>query len=194
MIGGRVTDLAVSTAQVDFTASVERHERDLYVFLRGMVAHAEQARDLLQETFYDAWRAANRGTPPFQPGHPEVEMRRWLYHTAYCRAVSALRRRRLLRWESLDQAGVPEVDALPHTERFEERIAEQEALATALKELSTADAACLLLIVVHGFTVADAGRVLSASPQAVAKRLSRAKQRLLALYLAHNPGWEANHT
>ena len=65
-----------------------------------------------------------------------------------------------------------------------------EALAVALKELSTTDAACLLLIVVHGFTAAEAGRVLDASPQAVAKRLSRAKQRLLALYLAHNPASE----
>jgi RNA polymerase sigma-70 factor, ECF subfamily len=180
-------DIVVSTAQMDFAAIVERHERDLYIFLRGMVAHAEQARDLLQDTFYDAWRAANRRAPPFQPGYPETDVRRWLFHAAYCRAISALRRRKLLRWESLDQASVPEVDALLHTERFEERVAEHEALAAALKEMSPADAACLLLIVVQGFTAAEAGRVLGASPQAVAKRLSRAKQRLLALYLAHNP-------
>ncbi len=190
MIGRDVTDLPVSTAQVDFTAIVERHERDLYIFLRGIVGHAEQARDLLQDTFYDAWRAANRRAPPFQPGYPQTDVRRWLYHAAYCRAVSALRRRKLLRWESLDQVSVPEVDALLHTDDFEEHIAEHEALAVALKELSTTDAACLLLIVVHGFTAAEAGRVLDASPQAVAKRLSRAKQRLLALYLAHNPASE----
>jgi DNA-directed RNA polymerase specialized sigma24 family protein len=44
-----------------------------------------------------------------------------------------------------------------------------------------------LLIIVQGFTAAEAGQIIGASPQAVAKRLSRAKQRLRDAYLAQNP-------
>jgi DNA-directed RNA polymerase specialized sigma24 family protein len=57
-------------------------------------------------------------------------------------------------------------------------------MRNALEQLSAEDAACLLLIVVHGFTAAETGVILGASTSAVAKRLSRAKRRLLAIYLA----------
>src|SRR5579859_2571562 len=86
----------------DFTALVERHQRELFGFLRGIVQHAEQASDLLQDTFVDAWRVAQRGQPPLTPGAAREEVRRWLFHAAACRAISALRRRRLIRWESPD--------------------------------------------------------------------------------------------
>jgi len=90
----------------EFTTLVERHQRELYVFLRGIVAHEEQAHDLLQDTFYDAWRAAKRGAPPLVEGGARDEVRRWLFHTAYCRAISVLRRRRLIRWVSLDHGSL----------------------------------------------------------------------------------------
>jgi DNA-directed RNA polymerase specialized sigma24 family protein len=45
----------------------------------------------------------------------------------------------------------------------------------------------LLLIVVQGFTAAEAAQIIGATPQAVAKRFARAKQRLRAAYLAQNP-------
>jgi DNA-directed RNA polymerase specialized sigma24 family protein len=38
----------------DFTSLVERHERELLGFLYGLAGEAELARDLLQDTFYDA--------------------------------------------------------------------------------------------------------------------------------------------
>src|SRR5215813_5089205 len=78
----------------EFTALVERYQRELYVFLCGLVAQTEQARDLLQDTFCDAWRAAKRGAAPLVMDGPPDEIRRWLFHAAYCRAISALRRRR----------------------------------------------------------------------------------------------------
>ena len=171
----------------DFTELVERHERELYSFLRGMVRDAEQARDLLQDTFYDAWRAVKREAPPFDgPGKPG-EQRRWLYHTAYCRAVSALRRHRLIRWESLHRAEVAlEVNGLLTLTTFEDAIAESEAITAALANLAPEDAACLLLTVVRGFTAAEAASILGAPPQAIARRVSRAKRRLLTIYLAQN--------
>ncbi len=80
-------------AAPSFPDLVALHERELLRFLSGIITDAEQARDLLQDTFYNAWRTAQRGAPPFAPGGSAEEVRRWLFHAAYCRAMSALRRR-----------------------------------------------------------------------------------------------------
>ena len=52
-----MSDLPVSTLVVSlehFTALLDRCQWPLYTFLRGMVGDDEQARDLMQDTFYDA--------------------------------------------------------------------------------------------------------------------------------------------
>lgn len=164
-----------------FARVVEDHQQGLYAFLRGMVRNDEQARDLVQDTFHSAWRTAQSGTPPFTPAHSGDDIRRWLYHAAYCRGVSALRRLKLIRWESLDVFGEAGLPAMRSS--FEEQIAEGEALRAALARLSPQDAACLLLRVVQGFSAAEVAQIVGASVDVVTKRLSRAKQRLRAAYL-----------
>ena len=162
-----------------FTDLLERCQWPLYTFLRGIVGEEEQARDLAQDTFYDAWRVAQRGLPPFDDAGDEPGMRRWLFHAGYNRAISALRRRRLIQWLPLESVTL--------TLTFEDQVAEGQAVRAALASLAPADAACLLLIVVQGFTAAEAAQIIGATPQAVAKRFARAKQRLRAAYLAQNP-------
>jgi RNA polymerase sigma-70 factor, ECF subfamily len=184
----RLPDAAVSVEA--FSILVERHTSPLWTFLRQLTRSPELARDLVQDTFYDAWRAATRGMRPFTTTSAADEQERWLYHVAYCRAVSARRRQRLIRWDSLDANTLLESDRLSAFPGFEDAIVESEAMHTALERLSTEDVACLLLMVVHGFTAAEAAAILGASVPAVAKRLSRAKHRLLAVYLAeetHSP-------
>jgi RNA polymerase sigma factor (sigma-70 family) len=168
----------------DFSTLVERQTSPLWAFLRQLTRSPEHARDLVQDTFYDAWRAALRGLRPFTTAGGTDEQLRWLYHTAYCRAISARRRQRRIQWHSLDAGIPPESDRLTAFSGFEDAIVASEAMHTALDRLSTEDVACLLLIVVHGFTAAETAAIVGASAQAVAKRLSRAKRRLLALYLA----------
>jgi RNA polymerase sigma-70 factor (ECF subfamily) len=175
-----------------FTTLVYRHQQALHAFLRGLADNYEQARDLVQDTFHDAWRAAQRGSAPFIAGASDDEIRRWLFHTAYCRAVSALRRHRLIRWEPLDL--IAGLDPVAPAAAFEDQIAEGEALRAALARLSPQDTACLLLRVVHGFSAAEVGRIVGAEPDVVNKRFSRAKQRLRAAYLAfESPVKEASH-
>lgn len=171
-----------------FTALVDRHQHPLYVFLRGLVGSPEQARDLTQDTFADAWRCAQSAAAPFTVAHADDEVRRWLFHVAYCKAISALRRRRIITWESLDATNGPEPDLVCGAVPFEDQIAEGEALRAALARLNPQDAACLLLRVVQGFSAAETGRIVGATPDVVNKRLSRAKQRLRAAYLAQEAG------
>jgi RNA polymerase sigma-70 factor, ECF subfamily len=168
----------------EFTTLVQQHQGALCNFLSGLVGNSEQARDLAQEVFQDAWRLGLRAETPFIYGAlPEV-MRRWLFQAAYYRAISALRRRRRLRWESLEERHDQEPETFSSPILFEDEVAEREALRAALERLAARDVACLLLRIVQGFSAIETAHIIGASPQSVDQRLSRAKQRLRTIYLA----------
>lgn len=174
----------LSTTLAQFTEMVDRHQRELSTFLAGLVNDREQSYDLMQDTFQDAWRSARSGTAPFIAESDDDQRRRWLFRVAYHKAISVLRRRRLLRWESFDLLAESAKEHGDGASSFEEQIVEREALRAALARLAPQDRACLLLCVAHDMSAAEAGRVVGASPQAVAQRLARAKQRLRTIYLA----------
>lgn len=153
-------------------------------FARGLVGDDELARDIAQDTFVDAWRAANRDSAPFDAPDDPIGIRRWLFTVAYRHAIKHLRRRRTIAWESLDarESQLPTVLRAP--DRFEDALAEAEALRMALRSVEPVDAACVLLQVVHGFGTAEIATMLDIRPDAVRKRLSRAKKHLRDAYLA----------
>jgi RNA polymerase sigma-70 factor (ECF subfamily) len=111
-------------------------------------------------------------------------MRRWLFRVGYNRAISALRRRRIIHWLPLENVRL--------LISFEDESAEGQDVRAALATLTPQDAACLTLIIIHDFTAAEVGQIVGASPQAVAKRFSRAKQRLRDAYLAQDPQQEGS--
>jgi putative glutamine amidotransferase len=179
-----------ASAALDFGALLDRHQASLLGFLRGLVSDPELARDLLQDVYCDAWRATLRGDAPFVAASADTDRRNWLFHTAYCRAISARRHAGALRWESLDagQAGqAPLRERLEAPSRLEDALSEQDAAQVALASLASEDAACLLLNALYGFAAAEIAAILDITPDAAKKRLSRAKQRLRAAYLAQNP-------
>jgi RNA polymerase sigma-70 factor, ECF subfamily len=194
----------VSLSLAAFSAAVDQWQAALFAFLHGLLGDTEQARDLTQDTFHDAWRATQAISPPWTAAHDDDERRRWLFHTAYCRAISQLRRRQVIRWDSLDWAGIATHDAATNgaaaalamraddADSFEQRVAEADALRAALARLNPDDVACLLLRVAQGFSAAEVAAMLGTTAEAVAQRLSRARRRLRAIYLAQNPSDEAS--
>lgn len=175
-----------------FTSTVDTQQAALYGFLRGMLGDDEAARDLTQDTFSDAWRATQASAAPWNSAHDADERRRWLFSTAYRRAISHLRRRNVIRWTSLDAGtdrSAPDIaySSVETRTPFETRIVEAEALRAAIARLAPDDAACLLLRVAQGFSSAEAATVLGVSEEAAAQRLSRARRRLRAIYLQQNP-------
>jgi RNA polymerase sigma-70 factor (ECF subfamily) len=167
-----------------FDATLLREQQALRGFVRGLTGDVEQARDITQDVFMVAWRTAKEGAPPFTPNTEERSIRRWLYCVAYRRAISVQRHERVLSVESLDQERAPHRERLAARGAFDERIVEREALKTALADLETAEAACLLLNVVQGFTAREIATMLEISPDAAKRRLTRAKQRLRDAYFA----------
>jgi len=169
-----------------FAAFLERCQRPLFTFLGGMVENDEQALDLMQDTFCEAWRVAQRNAPPFDGGRDERELRRWLFHVAYRRAVSAYRRKNIITWQPLE----PSMETLlpwdGEPKPFDDQIVEREALRDALQQLSIEDTACVLLHAVWGLTSTEIAAILDISVAAAKKRLTRAKQRLRVTYFDQN--------
>ena len=170
-----------------FGELLDRYQWPLLSFLRGFVNDSEHARDLVQDVFCDAWRAAQRGAAPFDGCGAEDAIRRWLFNAAYWRAISALRRRRLIRWESLEAVTEQQGEIPLLTLPFEDTVLEAEALRATFASLSSEEVALLLLSIIHGFTTAELAEITGISHEAAKKRLTRAKQRLRTSYFARNP-------
>ena len=170
-----------------FTELLNRYQWPLYSFLRGFISDSEHARDIVQDVFCDAWRAAQRGAAPFDAAGADDAIRRWLFNAAYWRAISALRRRRLIRWESLEAMTEQQGEIPLLALSFEDTVLEAEALHATFASLSSEEAAVLLLSIVHGFTTAELAEITGISHEAAKKRLTRAKQRLRTSYFARNP-------
>jgi len=174
-----------------FADILARTQLQVCGFVRGLIGDEERARDITQDVFVDAWRLTQRGAAPFTAGAEESAIRRWLFHAAYWRTVSAGRRDRILRWQSLETTLESSADALTDQLfdpiQFDDLVAEAEALRAALATLVAEDVACILLNVVQGFTSSEIAQIVRATPDATKRRLSRAKQRLRAAYFAQNP-------
>ena len=165
----------------------------LVCFVRGLIRDEEQARDIVQDVFVDAWKHARQGTPPFTDAAIDPDgIRRWLFHVAYRRAVSAYRRTKIIGWQRLE----PVVETLlpwnGEPQPFDDQVAEREALHDALQTLSIEDAACVLLHAVWGLTSTEIAAILDISVAAAKKRLTRAKQRLRISYFDQNRLREEN--
>jgi RNA polymerase sigma-70 factor (ECF subfamily) len=131
-------------------------------FLAQMVGNRALAEDLLQDSFYDAFRCRD------QLGEVESP-EAWLFGIARNRALAALRRRRRLRG-ALDQRPEPsERDDL-------ELLALRDLLQ---RTLDPDDRALLILRYLHGFAATELATMTGRSPEAVRQRLSRARARLI---------------
>ncbi len=173
----------------EFDELLQSSQTALYAFTRHLLANSEDARDIVQDVYVQAWRAAQRGSAPFEGVWREADAatrRGWLFTVAYRQAVSLLRHRQAIIWHSLDvtdeeitplEAGVHRV-----TEPFEHQIVEGEVVRAALAQLRPEDAACLLLRIVQGFTLAQIAQIVGIAPDAARKRFSRAIERLRIAY------------
>ena len=167
-----------------FVAGLEQNQAALATFVRNLVSDLEEARDVVQETFVDAWRATLRGRAPFTGTSEAEDVRRWLFHVAYQRAISVRRHRAVLVWHSLDAGDYPEPPEYAQPAPFEERLVEEDTIRRALAQLEPDEAACIILKVVQGFAAPEIARILDISSDAARQRLSRALRRLRAMYVA----------
>ncbi|MGN6257175.1 MAG: RNA polymerase sigma factor [Solirubrobacterales bacterium] len=118
-----------------FEAIVDRYQGRLLGFCRQMLGSTEDAEDVLQEVFVNAYRA-------MLADEREINLRPWLYRIARNRCLNYLRKPKADAQESMDM--VPEVDAASTAERVHNREEFRQILADVNKLPETQRAALLL--------------------------------------------------
>jgi RNA polymerase sigma factor (sigma-70 family) len=118
-----------------FETIVDRYQGRLLGFCRQMLSSTEDAEDVLQEVFVNAYRA-------MLADEREINLRPWLYRIARNRCLNHLRKPKADAQESMDM--VPEVDAASTAEKVHNREEFRQILSDVNKLPETQRAALLL--------------------------------------------------
>jgi len=167
-----------------FNRLVEERHADIYALLCRLTEDAEEARDLTQETFLQAFRhlAGFRG---------DADLRTWLYRIAVNQARNRWRwwkRRRRDRTVSLDapagsesetplSAGIRDEDACDPERQTLARERER-ALLSALRTLSRSYREVIVLRDIEGLSYEEVALALELNVGTVKSRLSRGRNEL----------------
>lgn len=169
---------AVAGDERAFAWLMRRHKDGLYRFIRRYTGDADEAYDLLQETFASAWRALRRYDPA-------RSFPTWLRGIALNKCRDWSRRRAVRGWltrsEPLDSSAglnLPDDGLSP------------EAAAVARQRLARLDRAVvglprglkepLILTALEELSQEEAGRILGLTAKAVELRVYRARRALAA--------------
>ncbi len=118
-----------------FETIVDRYQGRLLGFCRQMLGSTEDAEDVLQEVFVNAYKA-------MLADEREINLRPWLYRIARNRCLNYLRKPKADAQESMDM--VPEVDAASTAEKVHNREEFRQILSDVNKLPETQRAALLL--------------------------------------------------
>jgi RNA polymerase sigma-70 factor, ECF subfamily len=154
-----------------FDELVRRYAERLWLLAFRTLDHREDASDAVQETFVSALRSAAR-----YRGDSEVST--WLHRIVVNACLDRIRRRRTRATEPLAGHDLPAPrDGIDdHLTRM--------TVAEALATLPDGQRLAVVLVDVHGFSIAEAAEVLGVREGTVKSRCARARGRL-AVLLGH---------
>lgn len=164
-----------------FTEIMRNHKDAIYRFVRRYVGDADEAYDIVQDTFVAAWSALSG----FDKARP---LSAWLRRIALNKCRDWSRRRQVRRFffaaESIDAsqreyAAPAPTDNTAHDAQLAALDAGLASLPPSLKEP-------LLLTLFEGLSHKEAARILNVSPKAIETRIYRARQ-ILAGKLSQPP-------
>jgi len=174
---GDLVEAALAGDTSAFSTLMSRHKDGLYRFIRRYVGDAEEAFDLVQESFVAAWTALHgfdrsRSFPV------------WLRRIALNKCRDWSRRRKVRQFffgaaplDAADRVAAPRPSDLDSNISTERRLA---ALDAAIAALPSALKEPLLLTSFEGLSHQEAAQFLHLTPKGIETRIYRAKQRLRA--------------
>lgn len=174
MLDARLAARAASGDRAAFDDLVRRHKTPLYRFIRRYVGQADDAYDVLQDSFVAAWTALARYDPtrPFGP---------WLRMIALNKCRDFGRRQtvrraflRVLALGARDDAS-PQIEAAQEEAQASARL---DKLDKAIARLPALYKEPLLLTTIEGLSQDEAAKVLKTTRKAIEMRLYRARRRL----------------
>jgi RNA polymerase sigma-70 factor (ECF subfamily) len=153
-------------------ALYETYRQPVLAYLTRLVSDRETAEDLCQETFIKAMRG-------WMGRDPAASERAWLYRIATNTAYDHLRRRRRIRFQTLEAGEGLEPAQVASVES---QVAEQEPIRSALAQLPEIYRLPLVLHTCEGRSTQEIAARLGVSNSAVKTRLFRARERFRAVY------------
>jgi RNA polymerase sigma-70 factor (ECF subfamily) len=177
---GQVSEVEVVSAPAravdSFRAVVEEHSRMVFRLAYRMTGNAEDAEDVVQETFLKAHRS-------FARFDARASVATWLYRIALNASIDVLRRRRhagatrAIRDDDADpMEAVPSGDPLPDRMAFAGQV--DRRVAAALSQLSLRERQAFVLRHLEGMPLERIAEVLRVGPNAVKQTVFRAVQKL----------------
>jgi RNA polymerase sigma factor (sigma-70 family) len=148
-----------------FEAIVDRYQGRLLGFCRQMLGSTEDAEDVLQEVFVNAYRA-------MLADQREINLRPWLYRIARNRCLNHLRKPTADARESMDL--VPAVEAASTAEKVHNREEFRQLLADVGK-LPETQRSALLLREIDAMSYEDIAHAMETSVPSVKSLLVRAR-------------------
>jgi RNA polymerase sigma-70 factor (ECF subfamily) len=152
-----------------FAELVRRHRDRLWAVALRTLADREDAADALQDALLSAYRAADRF-------RGESAVTTWLHRIVVNSCLDRARRR-----QARPTVPLPEVDLTPAPAVDRDTVL---VVRAALAQLPIEQRAALVLVDLHGYSVADAATVLGVAEGTVKSRCARGRARL-ALLLGH---------
>jgi RNA polymerase sigma factor (sigma-70 family) len=173
--------LAAQALQGDdaaFALLVSRHKGWAYQFVRRYVGNSADAYDVLQDTFFSAWRALGR----YERDRP---FEFWLRRIALNKCRDRNRRetvRRLIGARSGAEESDEIQDPAPGPSALTEGDQELRLLERYIAKLPRSLMEPLLLTALEGLSQEEAGKLLGISAKAIETKVYRARMRLTAVF------------
>lgn len=152
---------------------VEDHAAGLYRVALRMSGNANDADDLVQETYEQAWRSMKQLRSPDSSFPWLLQIMRF----RYVRFVKARKKERALAMQSLEAAA----EAQSGEGNIGQSLEDSEMLQLALDQLDDRFKLPLLLVVMEGLSVNETASALGIRRGTVLSRVHRAKQSLLQI-------------
>ena len=155
-----------------------QYQQLIYVYTLRLLGNAEEAYDLTQDVFVNAFRAIDRL-------NEKPNLAAWLYRIATNACLDQLRRRQRIRWQPLDtctSAFHPSQVARenPEAETLRKETARQ--VQKTLARLQPKYRTCLVLREYQDLSCEEIAQVLGITPGAVKSLLYRAREAFRRVY------------
>ncbi|HFE38440.1 MAG TPA: RNA polymerase sigma factor [Gammaproteobacteria bacterium] len=162
-----------------FTAIMRKYKSPLYRFAYRHMGDADDAEDIVQDTFI----ALHRNLPRF---NPKFKFSSWVFQIAMnkCRDLGRKRKTRafMQRITPAMEAKITQMQTDENPERAIDSKRELEAIEHAITQLPDTLRAPLILCTLENMSQKQAAEILKISPKAVETRIYRARAKLQNMF------------